>query len=123
MRKRATTATALTLRDDQQQRLATDPQPLLALMFRRRRAAIAANIALNALSVSFPVAWHFLWISARRKTRAGLRCQRPWRRRRPGLDGRVSKLTSSPVPHSAARAPGFRRPPAGTLPTRRHTAR
>jgi hypothetical protein len=38
-----------------------------SLMFRRRRAAIAANIALNALSVSFLVAWHFL----RMKSQAG----------------------------------------------------
>jgi hypothetical protein len=37
-------------------------------MFRRRRAAIAANIALNTLSVSFLVAWHFLGLKSQAGT-------------------------------------------------------
>jgi hypothetical protein len=39
-----------------------------SLMFRRRRAAIAANITLNALSVSFLVAWHFLGMKSQAGT-------------------------------------------------------
>jgi hypothetical protein len=39
-----------------------------SLMFRRRRAAIAANIALNTLSVSFLVAWHFLGLKSQAGT-------------------------------------------------------
>ena len=39
-----------------------------SLMFRRRRAAIAANIALNTLSVSFLVPWHFLGMKSQAGT-------------------------------------------------------
>ena len=39
-----------------------------SLMLRRRRAAIAANIALSALSVSFLVAWHFVGMKSQAGT-------------------------------------------------------
>jgi hypothetical protein len=38
------------------------------LMFRRRRAAITANVVLNALSVSFLVAWWFLGMKSQAGT-------------------------------------------------------
>jgi hypothetical protein len=39
-----------------------------SLMLRRRRAAIAANISLSALSVSFLVAWHFVGMKSQAGT-------------------------------------------------------
>ena len=39
-----------------------------SLMFRRRRAAIGANVVLNAMSVSFLVAWHFLGMKSQAGT-------------------------------------------------------
>jgi hypothetical protein len=39
-----------------------------SLMFRRRHGAITANIALNTVSVSFLVAWHFLGMKSQAGT-------------------------------------------------------